>query len=413
MGFGDIFAKQDGKDRFNTSSAVKKGAIGKAFRGSTLVETNEWNRGNSGFVIDQNPSTKNSQSRAGFDQSKLSTIPKAAPTTPAVSHARMNQGGGPGQESPGADMVRDSFPGEHAQLFAKPKGAGPAVGPRPGLKDGVYLPMGGFGTGGMVNVGDVESRQAGALFGARNPNFTGQPTMYPAQQSVGKDIFGDTADLLKQRDSLRAQRDAFFAKNPLSPTDIGGNFAKAAMMSGNRRDLEDLNKTLNQREQIMGTLAGIMIGGQNQLAVQGLQNQGQLQNTQLAGQNMMGVQGLQNQGQLQNTQLAGQNMMAVQGLQNQGQLQNTALAGENQQRVAQIGEEGADRRAMLNSQTDLAKSAATGATEKDVMTAYTSLVQKLADPNIDPETRTKIQQDIDLLKKQISAFNIKGRQIAQ
>ena len=345
--------------------------------------------------------------RAGFDQSQLSTIPKPASgiVTPQVNANRMNMGGGPGQESPGAGMVRDSFTGEHAQLFAKPESAGP----RPGLKDGVYLPMGGFGTGGMVNVGDVGSKQAGALFGAKNPDFTGQPSMYPAQQSVGRDIFGDTADLFRQRDSLRAQRDAFFARNPLSPTDIGGNFAKAAMMSGNRKDLEELNKTLNQREQIMGTLAGIMMQGQNQMGVQGLENAGNERVANINGQNQMQNQLFQNRGNMDVVRQQGINQLGAIDLQTKGMLQATdkEIAGRHVDTF--MTESGADRRASEKNALDRELAKYKGMSEKELYGTYTEFMKIAADTEKDPEARKDAKARMRHLESVLPGLGIKGR----
>lgn len=94
--------------------------------------------------------------------------------------------------------------------------------------------------------------------GMTDPNFTGQPTMYPVQQSLATDIFGDTAKLFEKRDRLQAEMDGFFAKNPLDPNDIGGNFAKVASMAGHRNQLKELGETLRNRDSIMGNMMGVM-----------------------------------------------------------------------------------------------------------------------------------------------------------
>ena len=185
--------------------------------------------------------------------------PSSSVDDSAAGVALRTNGDRPGAEGSGTPQPANTTPtlfGRGDQVGWKngnaPKGPGANFVP---FKDGTHIPGLDPQLASLFGKGNVTG-------GAPGNDFNGNPTMYPAQMSVGQDIFGDTADLFKQRDTLRAQRDAFFAKNPLSATDIGGNFAKVASMAGNRRDLEELNKTLQKREEIMGNLAGHMMGAQ-------------------------------------------------------------------------------------------------------------------------------------------------------
>jgi hypothetical protein len=137
-------------------------------------------------------------------------------------------------------------PEQTASYFGKSRAA-LASGKGP-LSDGTYMPMGGY----MAN---MDAPDLG-------PNFTGQPTMYPAQQSIGNDIFGNTADLFRKRDSIQAEMDAFYSKNPLSSTDLMGNFNKIAAMAGHRNQLKELGETMRNRDTIMGNLMGHLAGAQ-------------------------------------------------------------------------------------------------------------------------------------------------------
>ncbi len=147
-----------------------------------------------------------------------------------------------GWQMNGVDMTPDQL----SSYFGKSRAA-LAAGQGP-LSDGYHMPVGWQ----VMNV-----TQAGLP-----SNFTGQPTMYPVQQSVGRDIFGDTADLFKRRDLLQSQMDAFYAKNPLSDTDIAGNFQKIASMAGHRNQIKELGETLRNRDTIMGGVMGHMMGAQ-------------------------------------------------------------------------------------------------------------------------------------------------------
>ena len=266
--------------------------------------------------------------------------------TPPVSQDRMNQGGNPGFETRkpapdgnfssvnasaagvGARTPVDAAPGSLDPLFQKSK-ASTLGSPKTVLKDGVYLPAGGALTGGMVNVGDIGSPQAGAMLGS---NFTGQPSMYPVQQSVGNDIFGDTDALIRRRDELQAGMDRVFAKNPMG-NDLMANFHTIASQANQRKEIREIGDRLAKRDELVSQLFGIGMQGQNQLATQGLQNQGMLQNTTLAGQL-----------QQQNTGLVSQGQMAIQELAGKQGMDRTRAETASQMAIAQSGEIGATER---------------------------------------------------------------------
>lgn len=209
----------------------------------------------------------NANRDAGLFTTDTPPAPKPAPTAPQAGATPQSTGGGAsvqidkskpsglrgvpkgqavmtnaGWQMDGVDMAPDQM----ASYFGKSRAA-LAAGQGP-LSEGIHMPIGGQ----VMNV-----TQAGLP-----SNFTGQPTMYPVQQSVGQDIFGDTADLFKRRDSLQSQMDAFYAKNPLSDTDIAGNFQKIASMAGHRNQIKELGETLRNRDTIMGGVMGHMMGAQ-------------------------------------------------------------------------------------------------------------------------------------------------------
>jgi len=128
------------------------------------------------------------------------------------------------------------------------------------LQDGTHMPIGGQ----MMNMGS----------GGFGSNFTGQPTMYPVQQSAGSDIFGDTASLIKQRDQIQSNMDAYFSKNPLSSTDLGANFASISSQSGNRSQLREINETIRGRDKIQGGLMEAMTSAKGTTDAAGIRAQG-------------------------------------------------------------------------------------------------------------------------------------------
>ena len=392
---------------FGPGAGKKAGEIGstisRAFKGAVTHDPTKKeysvDTGSNQFTRPLQSTTAPVPARAGVPQGSL---PKPSAPTPGISPARMNSGGGPGLESPGSGAVRNMMDHEMAQLFAKPGTQQPG-GPMP--YNGAFAQGGAFGPGGKFAPGTPGGKVMA------DPNFTGVPTMQPAQASVGNDIFGDTADLFKKRDMLRSQRDAFFAKNPLSPNDIGGNFAKAATMSGNRRDIEALDKTLQQREQIMGNLAGIMMGGQLDIQKQGVANAGQLQSTQTAGQLDIQKQGVANAGQLQNTQVAGQFDMLRQGLANKGMDTAARTAGELDIQRQRVADEGANSRSAAEIQKDRDLAGSGTELSKQLMTMFTEINKTLAGTDVDEGHREKMNALLDIMQPYVYGVNGQGRQM--
>lgn len=119
--------------------------------------------------------------------------------------------------------------------------------------------------------------QLAGLFGKGNvtggvpEQYNGMPTMYPAQQSMGTDIFGDTNDLFKRRDALTSQIDSYFAKNPLngSPRE---NFGRLAGISRQRSELKALNEQIMNRDNLMAQVFGHITQANSGMAQQKMQS---------------------------------------------------------------------------------------------------------------------------------------------
>ena len=326
-----------------------------------------------------------------------------APATPGISSARLNEGGGPGQETVGGQTVRNMMDSEYGPLFQKSKATqysqyGSDMTPRQPqsgvLRDGTYLPLGGFGTGGMVNVGNLESPQAKAVMSA-NPAFSGTPTMYPVQQSMGKDIFGDTDALIRRRDELQAGMDAHFAKNPLG-NDLMANFNSIASQAGSRHEIKEISDRLGKRDELMATLQGIMMTGQNQMNVQGLQNHGQLQNTQLGGQFQLQNTGLHNQGQL-----------GVQGLAGQQQMDRVRAETEGQRSIHQMDNAAEMARTMVTETGETARHQQTleagkkPPEYKDDIAWMGSILKELGNTEISEERRNQLWNEYLGISKRV------------
>lgn len=340
----------------------------------------------------ERPSTTKqpSSGRVGVPQQQVN-LPKSTPSTPGVSHATMNTGGGPGQETAGGQVVRDMMDSEYGPLFQKSKATqfsqyGTDLTPRQPLP---Y--SGAFANGALPNAP-----------GKVDPSFSGMPTMYPAQQSVGQDIFGDTASLVQRRDELQSEMDAFFAKNPLG-NDLMANFNAIASQAGKRHEIKELSDRLAKRDEITGQLAGIMLSGQNQMNVQGLQNAGQLQNTQLGGQFQLQNTGLQNQGQLGVQGLAGQQRLQQIAAEVEGNKQVVGLQGANQVATTAMTEAGADRRNAATNETTLAAAKAKPydypKNAVDELKSIHGILFGADSGNLSPEDKTALLKRMDYLQR--------------
>ena len=297
----------------------------------------------------------------------------------------------PSASSPGFDSVnasaagvgvRNMAPDETAPLFAPSKAKTSQLGV---LKEGTYLPLGGFGTGGVVNVGQMGSPQANAIVSS-NPNFSGAPTMYPVQQSIGQDIFGDTSELIKRRDTLQANMDAFFAKNPLG-NDLMANFHSIASQANQRKEIKEIGDRLAKRDELMAGLMGHVIQGQNQMGVQGLQNAGQLQNTALS-----------NQGHLTTQNLVGQQAMDRLGVEVRAQKENTMQQHANAVSLQAQQDAAAGERNRANNETTLAAAAKPYDFGKNQTDMAKALMDNLFGENAANMTDEQKSQFMEMLK---------------
>lgn len=333
----------------------------------------------------ERPSTTKqpSSGRVGVPQQQVN-LPKSTPSTPGVSHATMNTGGGPGQETAGGQVVRDMMDSEYGPLFQKSKATqfsqyGTDLTPRQPLP---Y--SGAFANGALPNAP-----------GKVDPSFSGMPTMYPAQQSVGQDIFGDTASLVQRRDELQSEMDAFFAKNPLG-NDLMANFNAIASQAGKRHEIKEISDRLGKRDELMATLQGIMMTGQNQMNVQGLQNHGQLQNTQLGGQFQLQNTGLHNQGQL-----------GVQGLAGQQQMDRVRAETEGQRSIHQMDNAAEMARTMVTETGETARHQQTleagkkPPEYKDDIAWMGSILKELGNTEISEERRNQLWNEYLGISKRV------------
>ena len=286
--------------------------------------------------------------------------PAITPGKPSVGPR--DQGGGPGLESPGSSLTRSNLdskspvktPGvgtptvtiigdgpatwtrggvdmtpDEVSAYFKPSKQHSMQGAAPGAsRDGVYLPRGGYGTGGMVNAGQPE---VGTL-------FSGRPTMLPAQQQAtqGQDIFGDTAALLERRAQLQSQMDAHYAKNPIQGNDLMAIFNNIAAMGGQRKEMKEIGERRAKRDELVAQLHGISMQGKNALDTQGLQNKGQLE-----------AQGLQNKGQLDIQNMVGDQLKNRTGMEIFGSLAGIRQQGKNAMDVQRAGDSAAMDRTKL------------------------------------------------------------------
>ena len=302
-------------------------------------------------------------SRPGLLPMPSSPGGKSPAVTPGKPSAGpRDQGGGPGLESPGSSLTRSNLdskspaktPGvgtptvtiigdgpatwtrggvdmtpDEVSAYFKPSKQHSMQGAAPGASgDGVYLPRGGYGTGGMVNAGQSE---VGTL-------FSGRPTMLPAQQQAtqGQDIFGDTAALLERRAQLQSQMDAHYAKNPIQGNDLMAIFNNIASMGGQRKEMKEIGERLAKRDELVAQLHGISMQGQNALNTQELQNKGQLD-----------AQGLQNKGQLDIQNMAGDQLKNRTGMEIFGSLAGIRQQGKNAMDVQRAGDSAAMDRTKL------------------------------------------------------------------
>jgi hypothetical protein len=331
-----------------------------------------------------------SSGRTGVPQQQVQ-LQKTSPSSPSISGARLNDGGGPGQETVGGQTVRNMMDSEYGPLFQKSKATqfsqyGTDMTPRQPLS---Y--SGAFANGALPNAP-----------GKADPSFSGVPTMYPAQQSVGNDIFKDTAELVQKRDVLQSQMDSFFAKNPLG-NDLMANFHAIASQAGRRNEIKEIGDRLSKRDEITGQLAGIMLSGQNQMNVQGLQNAGQLQNTQLGGQIQLQNTGLQNQGQLGVQGLVGQQRLQQIGAEVEGNKQVVGLQGANQMATTAMTEAGADRRNAATNETTLAAAKAKPydypKNAVDELKSIHGILYGADSGNLSPEDKTALLKRMDYLQR--------------
>lgn len=244
----------------------------------------------------------------------LQTQPAITPR--GISHGQMNMGGGPGMESPGAHIVRDAMDHEISALFSKKPTPGyPMPGHPTQEYNGAFAKGGMFGPGGMLAPGTP----GGAA-------FSGRPSIgsFVQQSAPGSDIFGDTAALIEQRNAAQANLDKYFAKNPLG-NDLMANFNSLVSQKGNMNTVKSINDRLTKRDEILGSLQGIMMQGQNSMGTQALQNQGSMQ-----------TQALQNQGSIQNQMLQNQGNLAVQGLRGTQDLANLMFGANNSFKLADL-----------------------------------------------------------------------------
>ena len=279
-------------------------------------------------------------------------------TTGAPSAGPRDTGGGPGQESPGGESVRSLFGGvrpaagtpmlsnsggsparwtnggvdmteEEISAYFKPSRA---MGAQPALKEGTYLPMGGIGTGGMVNLDAGGASGAGSL-------FSGRPTMVPAQQQAtqGSDIFGDTAKLFERRALLQSQMDTHYSKNPLGD-DLLKNFNSIAQMSGQRKEIKEIGEQLARRDELVANLQGILMQGKNAMNVQGLQNEGQVAVQGMVGDQMMNRVGAESKAQIAGIDAQGKNAMSVQSAQDSAAMDRAKLTANSQEKIAAAGQ---------------------------------------------------------------------------
>lgn len=314
----------------------------------------------------------------------------------------------PPPSTPNFDSVNASAAGvgarnmeqpEYSSLFQKPNlsASGSDMTPRQPLTyNGAFAKGGDYGPGGRLAPGTPGGKVMA------DPNFSGVPTMYPAQQSVGQDIFGDTADLLRRRDTLQTEMDRHFAKNPLG-NDLMANFHTIASQSGRRREIKELGDRLGKRDEIMAQLTGIMMSGQNQIATQQVQNQGQLQNTGLAGQIQLQNTGLQTQGNLAVQGMAGQQRLQQIGAEVEGNKQIVGLQGANQMATTQMSETGATERnkATIAGQVDAARAKPydypKNATEE--LKSIHGILYGADAANLSPEDKQALVKRMDYLRR--------------
>ena len=284
-----------------------------------------------------------------FDNSaKFQKAPAAASIG---SNPRKDQGGAPGQETVGGAAVRNMMDSEYGPLFEKPKysqyGSDMTPGRTPLPYTGAFAKGGDYGPGGSLAPGTPGGKVMA------DPNFSGAPTMYPVQQTVGNDIFGDTDALIRRRDEIQAGMDRVFAKNPMG-NDLMANFNTIASQANQRKEIKEIGDRLAKRDELVSQLFGIRMQGQNQLATQGLQNEGQLQSTMQMGQNQLATQGLQNQGQMGVQQLAGQQQMQRVGAEIEGNKQLEGIRQSGAMAQTQAQETGATARNTQDNETTIA-----------------------------------------------------------